>query len=202
LDTLATLGLLLGTSWATGINLYASVFVLGLADRLGWIALPDKLEPLSAPPVLATAGLLYLFEFVADKIPGFDSLWDSIHTFIRPLGGAALAYLAVGADANPTFQVIAVLLGGTIALDSHLTKSTSRLLINTSPEPFSNWAASLLGDGLVVGLVLLAVSHPLATVIIVLLLILFSLWFLSRMIRLAWSVLPWRRRRQDQVSAQ
>jgi hypothetical protein len=130
---------------------------------------------------------------VADKIPGFDSLWDSIHTFIRPLGGAALGYLAVGADASPAFQVLAVLLGGTVALNSHLTKATSRLLINASPEPLSNWIASLLGDGLVIGLVLLAISHPVITLVIVLLLVLASLWFLSRVVRLVRSVLPWRR---------
>lgn len=197
MDTLATLGLLLGTTWATGINLYASVFVLGLAGRLGWITLPETLEPLAALPVVVTAGALYLCEFVADKIPGFDSLWDSIHTFIRPLGGAALAYLAVGADASPTFQVLAVLIGGTVALNSHLTKATSRLLINTSPEPVSNWIASLLGDGLVIGLILLAISHPVVTLVIVLLLVLASLWFLSRVVRLVRSVLPWRRRRVE-----
>lgn len=194
MDTLATLGLLLGTTWATGINLYASVFVLGLAGRVGWITLPETLEPLAAMPVVVTAGALYLFEFVADKIPGFDSLWDSIHTFIRPLGGAALAYLAVGADADPILQVLAVLLGGTVALNSHLTKATSRLLINTSPEPVSNWLASLLGDGLVIALVVLAVSHPIITLVVVLVLVLASLWFLSRVFRLVRSVLPWRRR--------
>lgn len=188
---MATLGLLLGASWAVGINLYAAVFVLGLSDRLGWITLPGSLDALSGIPVVAIAGVLYTLEFIADKIPGLDTLWDAVHTFIRPLGGAAVAYLAVG-DASPTFQVLAALLGGTVALNSHATKATSRLLVNTSPEPFSNWMASLIGDGIVVGLIWLAVAHPVVAFAVVLVFAAVSFWFLRRMWRLVRSALGWR----------
>jgi hypothetical protein len=190
MDVLATLGLLLGSSWATGLSLYAAVFVLGLCHRLGWIDLPGSLDSLSALPIVVTAGLLYVFEFVADKVPGVDTLWDAIHSFIRPLGGAALAYLAVGGgDASPTFQVMAALLGGTVALSSHVTKATSRLMINTSPEPISNWMASLVGDGLVLTVIWLAVSHPVAAAVVVLTLIAVSVWLLFRLLRLVRSLL-------------
>jgi len=189
MDVLATLGLLLGASWATGISLYAAVFVLGISHRLGWIALPGSLDSLATLPIVVTAGGLYLLEFVADKVPGLDSLWDTVHAFIRPLGGAALAYLAVGGgDASPTFQVMAALLGGTVALSAHVTKATSRLLINTSPEPISNWVASLVGDGLVLGVIWLAVLHPLAALVVVLSLIAVSLWLLQRLFRLVQSL--------------
>jgi hypothetical protein len=187
METLATLGLMLGTSWATGINLYAVVFVLGLTHRLGWIDLPSSLDPLSSMVVLVTAGLFYVIEFVADKIPAVDSVWDTIHTFIRPLGGAALAYMAVG-DTAPIFQVMAALLGGTVALNSHLTKATSRVAINTSPEPFSNWTASLAGDGLVLALLWLAIMHPVIALFVVIAFVLVSLWFLARMVKFLRSV--------------
>lgn len=187
MDTLATLGLMLGTSWATGINLYAVVFVLGITNRLGWIDLPQSLDPVSSLVVLVTAGLFYAIEFVADKIPAVDSVWDTIHTFIRPLGGAALAYMAVG-DTNPTFQIMAALLGGAVALNSHLTKATSRLALNASPEPVSNWTASLLGDGLVLGLIWLAVAHPVIAIVVVLTLIVLSIWFLTKMVQFVRSI--------------
>ncbi len=187
MDTLATLGLMLGTSWATGINLYAVVFVLGITNRLGWIDLPQSLDPVSSLVVLVTAGLLYAVEFVADKIPAVDSVWDTIHTFIRPLGGAALAYMAVG-DTSPTFQIMAALLGGAVALNSHLTKATSRLALNASPEPVSNWTASLLGDGLVLGLIWLAVAHPVIAIVVVLAFIVLSIWFLSKMVQFVKSI--------------
>jgi hypothetical protein len=178
---------MLGTSWATGINLYAVVFVLGLTNRLGWIDLPQSLDPLSSLVVLVTAGLFYAVEFIADKIPAVDSVWDTIHTFIRPLGGAALAYMAVG-DTSPTFQIMAALLGGAVALNSHLTKATSRLALNASPEPVSNWTASLLGDGLVLGLIWLAVSHPVIAIVVVLAFIVLSIWFLTKMVQFVKSI--------------
>jgi hypothetical protein len=196
MDVLATLGLLLGASWASGISLYASVFVLGISQRLGWITLPGSLDSLGALPIVVTAGALYVLEFIADKVPGFDAFWDTIHAFIRPLGGAALAFLAVsGTDASPTFQVLAALLGGAIALGSHVTKATSRLAINTSPEPISNWVASLAGDGLVLALIWLAVSHPLVALVVVLSLAALSIWFLQRVFRLVQSLFRLRRQR-------
>src|SRR5690606_5713717 len=132
----ATLALTLGVGWASGINLYAAVFVLGFAGATGNITLPDQLQVLQDPLVMGAAGVMYLVEFFADKTPGVDTGWDAIHTFIRIPAGALLAAGAVG-DVTPALEVAAGLLGGTMAGASHLTKASSRVLINTSPEPFS-----------------------------------------------------------------
>ncbi|MCG8552735.1 MAG: DUF4126 domain-containing protein [Desulfobacterales bacterium] len=153
------IALSMGTAWASGINLYATVFVLGILGATGNLVLPRNLEILSDPVVLWASGFMYCVEFFADKTPGVDTGWDAIHTFIRIPAGVMLAAGAVG-DVNPSLALAAGILGGGLATGSHLTKSGSRLLINTSPEPFSNWIASVLEDLAVIGGILAALHNP------------------------------------------
>ena len=177
-----SLGLLLGSSWASGINLYLTVAGLGIAHRMGWIVLPGNMDTLAHPLVIGVAMLVYAVEFIADKIPFVDSAWDSVHTFIRPAGGMALGYLAM-VDAGPAVQYPVAVLTGAIALDSHLTKATSRAAINTSPEPFTNTIASVTEDAGVIGALYLIVKHPVIVSLLVILFIVFSVWFLKNMFR-------------------
>jgi len=177
-----TIGLLLGGSWASGINIYMTTAILGIAHRFHWISLPGELSVIAHPLIIIVAILLYAVEFVADKIPFVDSAWDSVHTFIRPLGGLALGYLAM-AEAGPVIQTAVGLLTGTIALDSHLTKATTRAAINTSPEPFTNSIASVSEDVSVAGVIYLIIKHPIIAAICVILFIAFSIWFLRMMFR-------------------
>src|SRR5918999_6587858 len=170
MEWLETIGRTLGFSLAAGVNLYATVAILGLAARYGWVALPEQFQIFDNPWIIGAAGVLYAVEFVADKIPWVDSIWDSIHTFIRPVGGALVAAATVG-DASPTFEVVMALLGGTIAAGSHFTKASTRVAANTSPEPFSNWALSFMEDAFVIGLGLLALKYPLAALAITILII-------------------------------
>jgi len=149
----------MGAAWASGINLYATVFVLGILGATGNLELPQNLEILSDPVVLWASGFMYCVEFFADKTPGVDSGWDTIHTFIRIPAGVMIAAAAVG-DVNPSLALAAGILGGGLATGSHLTKSGSRLLINASPEPFSNWTASVLEDVAVIGGILTALHNP------------------------------------------
>jgi hypothetical protein len=148
-------------AWGAGIRLYAVLLALGLAGSLGWIALPPHLQVLAHPMVIAASGFMTLAEFWADKVPWFDSLWDALHTFIRIPAGAALA-AAVFGDAGGAGAAAAAILGGTVAAGAHLAKAGSRGLINTSPEPFTNWLASLAEDALVPAGLWLAFAHPLA----------------------------------------
>jgi hypothetical protein len=159
-DLLVTLGRTLGFSFAAGINLYATVAVIGLASRYGWVELPPQFRVFDNDLVIAGAIALYLIEFVADKVPWIDTLWDAIHTAIRPIGGALIAVTTLG-PASPEVKGIVALLGGTVAASTHLTKASTRVAANTSPEPFSNWLLSLAEDGLVVGLGVLALNYPL-----------------------------------------
>ena len=182
MEVLSNLGVLLGSSWASGVNLYLTIAGLGIAQRIGLISLPGNLDALSGLPVIIVAILLYAVEFFADKIPYVDSAWDSIHTFIRPVGGAALAYMAT-ANVGPVVQLPVALLSGAVAMDSHLTKATSRVAINTSPEPITNSVASVSEDALVVGALWLIIKHPIIAGILVILFILFSIWFLKMMFR-------------------
>jgi len=161
MDTLVFLGRTLGFSVAAGVNLYATVVLIGLASRFGWVTLPPEYAIFDNNWVIGSALLLYAVEFVADKVPWVDTLWDSVHTFIRPLGGAALAVASLG-DASPGMTVLVALLGGTVAAGAHATKAGTRVVINTSPEPFSNWIISLAEDGFVVALGLLALKYPVA----------------------------------------
>ena len=159
MGTIELLGLALGTSWTAGINLYATIAVLGLAQSAGWVVLPPGLEVLSHPLVITIAIVLYVVEFFADKVPVVDSGWDAIHTFIRVPAGAVLAARALG-PVDPGLEIAAGLAGGTIALAAHGTKATARLAINTSPEPFSNWIASISEDIAAIGVLWLAFNHP------------------------------------------
>lgn len=154
-----TISLSMGAAWASGINLYATVFILGILGATGNLVLPQGLEVLSEPLILWASGFMYCIEFFADKAPGVDTGWDAIHTFIRIPAGVMIAAGAVG-DVNPSLALGAGILGGGLATGSHLTKSGSRLLINTSPEPFSNWTASVLEDLAVIGGILAALHHP------------------------------------------
>src|SRR3569832_1618901 len=139
-----------GLSWGSGIRLYMTLFIAGLFGRMGWLDLPPSLQALQATWVLGVTGILLVVEFLADKIPGIDSAWDAIHTFIRIPAGAILGAAAIG-QIDPQWTTIAALLGGTVAAGAHLTKAGSRALINTSPEPFSNWAASFSEEAVVAG---------------------------------------------------
>src|SRR5262247_2211486 len=159
MDLLATLGRTLGFSLAAGINLYATVAILGLAARYGWVALPDQFQAFNNDYIIVAAIVMYVIEFFADKIPYFDSLWDAIHTAIRPIGGAVIAVTTLG-DASPEMKALVALLGGSIAAGSHLTK--------TSPEPFSNWILSLGEDVFAVGLGYTALKYPVAALVIAL----------------------------------
>ena len=182
MDILSNLGALLGGSWASGVNLYLTIAVLGILDKMNVLSLPGDLEVISNPFIIGIAIVMYLVEFFADKIPLVDSAWDSIHTFIRPIGGAALSYMAM-ADMGPVAQIPAALLSGTIAMDSHLTKATTRAAINTSPEPFTNSVASVSEDAMVVGVIWMIVKHPIIAGIAVILFVLFSIWFLKMMFK-------------------
>ncbi len=161
MEPVQTLSLMLGTAWASGINLYAAVFVLGYLANTGGLTLPPSLEILSDPLVMVAAGLMYCVEFFADKTPGVDTGWDAIHTFIRiPAGAVLAAGMAQGLDIGPAAQFAAFLVGGGLAATSHLTKAGTRVLINTSPEPFSNWTASVAEDLAVIGGLWTALHHP------------------------------------------
>ena len=163
MDTLATthlLALAAALGWASGLRLYAVVFFTGLAGAMGWVPLPAGLQGLQHPLVLGAAGLMLAVEFFADKVPGLDSLWDGLHTFLRIPAGAALAGAVFGGD-QAAWATAAALLGGTLAATSHVAKATTRAAVNTSPEPFSNIALSLLGDATVPAMLWLSVNHPL-----------------------------------------
>lgn len=160
LDMPGLLALAAVLGWASGFRLYAVVFITGLAGVMGWLSLPAGLQLLQHPAMLVASGFMLFVEFFADKIPGLDSLWDIVHSVVRIPAGAALAAGALGADSG-TMTLVAALLGGTLAATSQAAKTTTRAAINTSPEPFTNVVASLFEDGLVVGAVWLATTHPL-----------------------------------------
>jgi len=160
LDTTQLFALAAALGWASGLRLYAVVFLTGLAGALGWVSLPDGLRLLQQPLVLSASGLMLAVEFFADKIPGVDSLWDMVHTVIRIPAGALLAAGVFGGDQG-SWALIAALMGGTLAATSHVAKATTRAAVNTSPEPFSNIGVSLLGDATVPAMLWLAWEHPL-----------------------------------------
>lgn len=191
-ELLAKLGLTAGLATASGLRLYGTVAALGLLHRMGALRLPGGLEALGELPIIILAGLLYVVEFVADKIPAFDSVWDAVHTFIRVPAAAVLGFAAFGRVDEP-WRIGAALLCGTIALSSHAIKASSRLAINASPEPLSNWAASFTEDVLVVGLIWLAVTHPIAALVVALLTVLVAVLLASWIIRMMRRVLDRRR---------
>lgn len=187
MNPLETLGLVLGAGFSSGLNLYATVATLGLLERFGVIHLPDSLRVLSNPILLGIAVAMYVVEFLADKVPYVDTVWDLIHTFVRPPAAALLAY-AASSGVSPEWRWIAALLAGGVALTSHGTKASARAAVNTSPEPFSNWALSFGEDVFAVWLSWLAAAHPLLTAILVLFLVglcAFLLFHLFRFVRRA-----------------
>lgn len=177
-----TLALTMGVAWASGINLYATLFILGFMGSTGYIDLPPDLRLLMDPLVMTAAGLMYLVEFFADKVPGVDSGWDTLHTFIRIPAGAVLAASAIG-DVSPALEVAAAIIGGGLAAGSHLTKAGGRLVINASPEPFSNWAASIGEDVLVMAGLWTAVTHPLAFLVLLTVIVALMIWLLPKIWR-------------------
>ena len=182
MEILATLGRTLGFSLAAGVNLYATVAVLGLAARFDWVQLPEQFQVFNNPWVIGVAGVLYVIEFVADKIPWVDSIWDSVHTVIRPVGGALIAVAALG-DASPVTVGLIALLGGTAAAGSHITKAGTRVAINSSPEPFTNWFASLAEDAFVIGLSLLTLKFPLLALLVSVTILVMIVWLARRLWR-------------------
>ncbi|MGA7982217.1 MAG: DUF4126 domain-containing protein [Chromatiaceae bacterium] len=177
-----TLALTLGAGWASGINLYAAVLVLGFLGATGRMDLPHGLEILSDPLVMFAAGVMYLVEFFADKVPGVDTAWDTLHTFIRIPAGALLAAQAVG-DVSAGTELAAALLGGGMAAASHAAKAGTRVLINTSPEPFTNWTASIVEDLGVVGGLITAINHPLVFLALLALFLLILIWLIPKLWR-------------------
>ena len=179
---LSSIGFLLGSSWASGVNLYLTVACLGIAQRMHWIDLPGNLDTISHPLVIGVAIILCLIEFVADKVPYVDSTWDAVHTFIRPVGGLAIGYMAMN-GMDPALQTATALVTGTVAFNSHITKATARAAINTSPEPVSNSVASVTEDVSVIGVLYLVSKHPVIAGILVVIFIIVSVWFLKVMFR-------------------
>jgi hypothetical protein len=166
MDVLTTFGRTLGFSFAAGINLYATVAILGLASRYGWVSLPPQYQVFDNNWIIGGAIVLYAIEFIADKIPWLDTAWDAAHTLIRPVGGALIAIATIG-DASPGTQTLVGLIGGALATSTHLSKSGTRAVANASPEPFTNWILSIGEDLFVVGLGTLALKYPAAAAIVV-----------------------------------
>jgi len=185
MELAAVLGRTLGFSFAAGINLYASVAVLGLASRFGWVELPDQFHAFDSNIVIGVALILYAVEFAADKIPWIDTAWDTVHTFVRPVGGALVAVVALG-EASPSLEVLVALLGGSIAASTHLTKAGARVAVNASPEPISNWILSLAEDAFVVGLGSLAITYPVAALVVVVGALAVMVIFFGALIRFGW----------------
>jgi hypothetical protein len=186
MELFATLGRTMGFSFAAGINLYATVAILGLASRYNWVALPPQFRVFDNDIIIGVSLFLFVVEFIADKVPWVDSAWDAVHTVIRPIGGAVLAVTTLG-EASATTEALVGLLGGTLAAGSHFTKAGTRAAANASPEPFSNWVLSLSEDLFVVGLGVLALKYPVAAAIVVivsvLLMIVFAAWLVRALRR-------------------
>jgi hypothetical protein len=194
MDLVAELGRTLAFAYASGINLYATVAILGLAAHFQWVALPPQFAAFDNPWVIGVALSLYAVEFLADKIPWVDTAWDMLHTVIRPIGGALVAVTTLG-DATPGMQAIIGLAGGTIAAGSHFTKAGTRAAVNTSPEPFSNWALSLFEDVFVIGLGVVALKYPVIALLVAVAAIVFTVTALVMVAR-------WMRRRFGQPAVE
>jgi len=182
-DLIATLGRTLGFSFAAGVNLYATVALIGLAQRYRWVQLPPQFAVFEHDLVIGAALVMYVIEFFADKVPYVDTVWDIVHTAIRPLGGALIAVSSLG-DASAPVAGLAALLGGTVAAGSHLTKTGTRAAANTSPEPFSNWILSIVEDLLAVGLGYLALRHPVMALGVTIVLLIAIAFFAAVTVRL------------------
>jgi hypothetical protein len=175
-----TIALTMGVAWASGINLYAAMVMLGLLGATGNLDLPSGLQILANPLIIGAAGFMYVVEFVADKIPGVDTSWDTFHTFVRIPAGALLAAGAVG-DINPVGTLAAAILGGGLAAGAHATKSGTRVMINTSPEPVSNWITSLVEDLAVIAGLWTALYHPWVFIVLLIGFILLMIWLLPKL---------------------
>lgn len=182
LDLAGLLALAAGLGWAAGLRLYTVIFVVGMAGRLGWIVLPPGLQLLEHPWVLGAAGLMLMIEFFADKIPLLDSVWDTVHTFIRIPAGAALAAMVFGGQ-GIEWQTAMAIMGGTLAAGTHFTKAGARAMINASPEPFSNVAASFSEDIVVISGLWLMFAHPWLMLALLLLLVIATAWLLPKLWR-------------------
>jgi hypothetical protein len=178
----ATIALVAGLAWASGLRLYLTLFAIGLLSHFQLVVLPPALDVLGQPWVLTASGIMVIVEFLTDKLPGFDSVWDGVHTFIRIPAGAILAGAAVG-YADPVLVAVAAILGGAIASGAHLAKAGTRALINTSPEPFSNWTASLGEDALLVGGLWLMFMHPLLFLAALLVFFALVIWLVPKLFR-------------------
>lgn len=184
METVEAISLMLGAAWASGINLYAAIFVLGWFGSTGQVDLPPDLEVLTHPTVMFAAGTMYVVEFFADKIPGFDTFWDGIHTFIRiPAGALLAAGAAQGIEVGQAGQLAALLLGGSLAATTHTAKAGTRVLINTSPEPVSNWTASVAEDLSVIAGLWAALNYPWLFVALLIVFLLVVAWALPRIWR-------------------
>jgi hypothetical protein len=181
-STIAMFALVAGLAWASGLRLYLTLFIIGLVVHFQVVPLPAAFDILGHPWVLTASGIMLVAEFLADKVPGFDSIWDGVHTFIRIPAGAILAGAAAG-PADPVLVAVAAILGGVIASGTHIAKSGTRALINTSPEPFSNWAASLGEEALLLGGLWIMFVHPLIFLVALMLFILLLLWLIPRVYR-------------------
>ncbi len=177
-----TLALSMGVAWGSGINLYATLLMLGYLAHTGSIDLPPDLMIVADPLVMTAAGLMYAVEFFADKVPGVDTAWDTLHTFVRIPAGAMLAAGAMG-DIGPAAEIAAALVGGSLAGVTHATKAGSRVLINTSPEPFTNWTASIMEDIAVFAGIWAAIQHPTFFVVGMVIFIIFMIWALPKLWR-------------------
>jgi Domain of unknown function (DUF4126) len=182
MSLVSALGYTIPFAFASGLNVYATIAVLGLSSHFGLVSLPQQFRAFDHPAVIGIALVMYLVEFVADKIPWFDSVWDAVHTAIRPLGGAFVAVAALG-DASPMATTLAALLGGSVAMTTHLTKTGARAAANTSPEPFSNWILSFSEDVLAVGLTYGAIRHPEAALAIAVVLLIVIAAFSALIVR-------------------
>ena len=182
-DLVQTLALTLGIGWASGINLYATIFMLGFMNGAGYVELPPGLQTLSDPLVLLASGFMYCVEFFADKTPGVDTGWDALHTFVRIPAGAVLAAAAMSHTGGGAPELAAAIVGGSLAAGSHFTKAGSRVLINTSPEPFSNWVASVSEDVIVIGGLWTALHHPVLFLVLLMLFVLLLIWLLPKLWR-------------------
>ncbi len=179
---ITTISLTMGVAWASGINLYATIGLLGFLGLTGNIALPEQLLVLQDPLVIGAAAFMYAVEFFADKTPGVDTGWDALHSFVRIPAGVMLAAGAVG-EVNPALVIVAGILGGTVSATSHMVKAGSRVLINTSPEPFTNWTASIVEDIAVIAGLFAALHYPLVFLILFIVFILLSIWLLPKIWR-------------------
>lgn len=182
METISIIAAAMGVAWASGINLYAAILMLGLMGTTGSIELPPELQILEHPGVLVAAGLMYCVEFFADKIPGVDTGWDAIHSFIRIPAGAMLAAASL-AQISPEAEMIGLILGGTLAAGTHFTKAGSRVLINTSPEPVSNWTASIGEDLMVIAGLWTALNYPILFIVLLIAFVAMIIWLAPKVWR-------------------